>query len=180
MTAQQPGPQQPSDTQRPFEILVLTEDDRAIDRIQRLLEPGGYLVTINHSGRAGLEALQTGTFSMCMVDQDLMDISGFEVVGQGKVVSPHTEFVMLFEYPNISKALLALSYGAYGYLAKPLDDLGALLTKVILTREKISLNLQLRTLVREFETQQRQDLQVSPLHKEEVPSWNTRMADDLS
>ncbi len=179
---QDAGPQGsvPPGEQRRFEILLLTEDDRVIERIRHLLEPGGYAVTVHHLGRAGLDALETGAFPLCLVDQDLMDISGFEVVGQGKVLSENTEFVMLFEYPNISKALLALSYGAFGYLTKPLDDLGALLTKIILAREKISVNLQLRTLTREFEARRRQELDVLlPLHEEEVPSWNTQLAEDL-
>ncbi len=166
--------------QRRFEILLLTEDDRVIRRVRRLLEPGGYGVTSHHLGRAGLEALRTGMYPLCMVDQDLMDISGFEVVGQGKELSSNTEFIMLFEYPNISKALLALSYGAYGYLTKPLDDLGTLLTKVILIREKISMKLQLNTLMNEFDTKQRQELQVaSPSEERQVPTWNTGLADDL-
>ena len=166
--------------QRRFEILLLTEDDRVIHRIKRLLEPGGYGITAHHLGRAGLEALRTGLYPLCLVDQDLMDISGFEVVGQGKELSSGTEFIMLFEYPNISKALLALSYGAYGYLAKPFDDMGAVLTKIILVREKISLNLQLRTLMQEFETQRRQELQVAPaIEEHQAPTWNTRLADDL-
>ncbi len=165
--------------QRRFEILLLTEDDKVIQRIKRLLEPGGYGVTAHHLGRVGLDALRSGAYPLCLVDQDLMDISGFEVVGQGKELSAGTEFVMLFEYPNLSKALLALSYGAYGYLTKPLDDMGALLTKVILAREKISLNLQLRTLMQEFDTQQRQELQVAQVDERQQPVWNTRLADDL-
>ena len=167
--------------QRRFEILLLTEDDRVIQRIQRLLEPGGYGITVHHLGRAGLEALRTGIYPLCMVDQDLMDISGFEVVGQGKELSSNTEFIMLFEYPNISKALLALSYGAYGYLTKPLDDLGTLLTKVILVREKISLNIQLSTLMNEFNTKKLEELQLSPEVDDDkrVPTWNTGLAEDL-
>ncbi len=173
----QPGETDRFEGQRQFELLVMTEDDRVIQKIKRLLEPGGYGVTVHHQGRAGLEALRSGLYMICLVDQDLMDISGFEVVGQGKEISPQTEFVMLFEYPNLSKALLALSYGAYGYLTKPLDDLGALLTKIILAREKISMRVQLRTLMHEFDKEraQPQNAEASP----QAPAWATGVAADL-
>lgn len=165
--------------QRRFETLLITEDDRVIQKVKRLLEPGGYGITVHHSGREGLEALKSGLFLLCLVDQDLMDISGFEVVGQGKDYSPSTEFIMLFEYPNLSKALLALSYGAYGYLTKPLDDLGALLTKVILAREKISMTMQLRTLMSEFEAQRNQVLDPISDPRGHKPAWARGMATDL-
>lgn len=164
--------------QRQFEILVLTEDDRVIQKIKRLLEPGGYGITIHHSGRAGLEALRSGIYMLCLVDQDLMDISGFEVVGQGKELSPQSEFVMLFEYPNLSKALLALSYGAYGYLTKPLDDMGALLTKVLLAREQVSLRMQLRALMTEFDAQRAQAMEPEP-QEGGGPAWARGPAADL-
>jgi putative two-component system response regulator len=164
--------------QRQFEILVLTEDDRVIQKIKRLLEPGGYGVTVHHSGRAGLQALRSGIYPLCLVDQDLMDISGFEVVGQGKELSPNSEFVMLFEYPNLSKALLALSYGAYGYLTKPLDDMGALLTKVLLAREQISLRTQLRALMNEFDAWRAQAMEPDSL-ADDAPAWPRGPAADL-
>jgi DNA-binding NtrC family response regulator len=161
----------PASAQRRFDLLLLTEDERVIQKTRRLLEPGGYGVTVHHRGREGLEALRSGLYLICMVDQDLMDISGFEVVGQGKDLSPATEFIMLFEYPNLTRALLALSYGAYGYLTKPLDDLGALLTKIILAREKISLTTQLRTLMGEFENQRLQALDPDPPPPQTNATW---------
>jgi DNA-binding NtrC family response regulator len=127
----------------PCDSLLITEDEDVIARTQRILEPGGYRLTVLHEGRQGLEALRDGAFPICLVDQDLVDVSGFEVVGQGKDISPNTEFIMLFAYPNVERALLSLTYGAYGYLEKPLDDAGALLTKVILARERVALSREL-------------------------------------
>lgn len=163
--------------QRQFETLLITEDERVIRQVRRILEPGGYGVTVHHAGRAGLDALKSGLFMICMVDQDLMDISGFEVVGQGKDLSPETEFVMLFEYPSMAKAILSLTYGAYGYLAKPIEDPASLLTKVILAREKIALNMQLRTLMAEFEARQRVDVDVDPNMSR--PAWARGVATDV-
>ncbi len=158
-----PQPGWPQDGKQPsFPILLLTEDDQVIRRARRLLEPGGYTIDVFHSGRDALEVLEQKRHMICFVDQDLIDISGFEVVGQGKVASPITEFVMLFEYPNLSRAMLALSYGAFGYLAKPFDDLGMLLTKVILAREKVSTTLQLRALMETYAHHQQPSVQTPP------------------
>ncbi len=176
-TLDQRSPSDPFGGQRRFESLLITEDERVIRQVQRVLEPGGYGVTVHHAGRAGLDALRGGHFLICLVDQDLMDISGFEVVGQGKDLSPETEFVMLFEYPSMSKALLALTYGAYGYLPKPVEDPAALLTKVILAREKISLNMQLRTLMQEFEDRGRVETDLEG--SSSSPAWATGVATDM-
>ena len=146
MPSRYPVPQNADDPG--CDCLLITEDERIVRRALQILEPGGYRVTVMHEGRRALEALEDHWYPVCLVDQDLIDISGFEVVGQGKESAPETEFIMLFEYPDMSRAILSLTYGAYGYLEKPCDDPGALLTKIILAREKVVLNRDLKRLRR--------------------------------
>lgn len=125
-----------------FELLVISEHENTTDLIECFLIQGGYKVTTVHSGALGLQEIRSKRYLLILVDQDLHDMSGYEVLGQGKEIIPDAEFIVLMEYPSISKALLILSYGAYGYLVRPIEDLGDLLSKIILAREKVYMNKQ--------------------------------------
>jgi DNA-binding response OmpR family regulator len=61
--------------------VLLVDDDPAFCRIvQRRLEQVGYLVDLAVNGDAGLAAAQSGKYDAILVDQDLPDRSGMDVV----------------------------------------------------------------------------------------------------
>jgi DNA-binding NtrC family response regulator len=100
--------------------ILLVDDDEAFRSVMsRELSGRGYHVTKAKDGKEALEQLQSGQPDVALLDLQLPDMSGLEVLRGASEVSPGTEVIMLTGHGNIDTAIESIRRGAYDYLAKP-------------------------------------------------------------
>ena len=102
-------------------LRVLFADDEAHlrDLMQMELPRLGHEVTVCGDGTAALRALERGSYDAALLDIRMPGISGIEVLGQIKQISPDTQVIILTGQATVDTAVQALRLGAYDYLTKP-------------------------------------------------------------
>jgi DNA-binding NtrC family response regulator len=102
-------------------LRILFADDEAHlrDLMQMELPRMGHEVTVCPDGSAALRALERGTFDAALLDIRMPGISGIEVLGQVKQISPETQVIILTGQATVDTAVQALRLGAFDYLTKP-------------------------------------------------------------
>lgn len=103
---------------------ILVVDDDPVER--RLLQTvlgkvGGYEILTAEDGRTALERAVPSVDAV-VLDLQLPDLSGMEVLRKLKVVRPQLPVIMLTGVTDVRKAVEATQAGAYNYLTKPFDN----------------------------------------------------------
>jgi DNA-binding NtrC family response regulator len=130
---------------------VLVVDDEKTFRIvaEEALSAEGIRVTVAASARAGLEEWQREPPDVVILDRNLPDGDGMQVletlVREGRERNLDTLVVMATAYADVSSAVAALKAGAFDYLAKPLQ-----LPELVVTVKKAIENSRLRAQVRQL------------------------------
>ena len=109
---------------------ILVVDDDPVERrlLQALLgKVGGYEVVTAENGRLGLERA-VESVSAVILDLNLPDLSGMEVLRKLKAQRPELPVLMLTGVTDIQKAVEAAQAGAYNYLTKPFENDHLLIT----------------------------------------------------
>jgi DNA-binding NtrC family response regulator len=109
---------------------ILVVDDDPIER--RLLQTvlgkvGGYEVLTAENGQTALERA-VPTVDAVLLDLQLPDMSGMEVLKKLKASRPHLPVLMLTGVTDIQKAVEAVQLGAHQYLTKPFENDQLLIT----------------------------------------------------
>jgi DNA-binding NtrC family response regulator len=131
-------------------VLVL-EDDRAFaDVLQEELRGRGHSVETTASVTEAIDRLQDGGIDVALLDLQLPDGSGLDVLREIGVGALPVEALVLTGNAEVESALEAMKLGAYDYLAKPprLEELHVLVAKAAekarLRRENVALRVRLR------------------------------------
>ena len=103
------------------QLKVLVVDDDADTRtiVRRVLEREGVLVTDVGSGSDALAEAKRSAFDLVVLDLDLPDMTGLEVLSRLRVVDPLIVVVMLTGAGGESDRVLGLVTGADDYVVKP-------------------------------------------------------------
>ncbi|HTN51854.1 MAG TPA: sigma-54 dependent transcriptional regulator [Anaeromyxobacter sp.] len=104
--------------------VLVVDDDRSFRVVaQAALAAEGYEVRTAGSGREGLELARSFDPQVVILDRNLPDADGLEVLGRlvggGEGVAPLV--VMATAYGEIENAVAAVKRGAFDYLAKPIQ-----------------------------------------------------------
>lgn len=100
---------------------ILVVDDEAIIRenLDRILTEERYRVSAVATGKAGLDFIQTHDVDVVLLDLNLPDIHGIEVLKQARELEPELLVIIITGYASIESAVEALKLGAYDYIKKP-------------------------------------------------------------
>jgi DNA-binding NtrC family response regulator len=103
-------------------ILIVDDDDLIRSFMTTVLVEDGYWVEEAESGREGLGKLKSGAFDLVMTDLRMPDMSGLELIREGKEISPDSRWIIITAYGSIKNAVEAMKMGASDYLTKPFRD----------------------------------------------------------
>ena len=109
---------------------ILVVDDDPIERrlLQALLgKVGGYEVLTAENGQLGIERA-VPTVDAVLLDLQLPDMSGMEVLKQLKKTCPQLPVIMLTGVTDVRSAVEAVQAGAHQYLTKPFENDQLLIT----------------------------------------------------
>jgi two-component system NtrC family response regulator len=118
--------------------LLFADDERSLQELMKLELPRmGHTVTVCPDGLTAVSAIEKNNYDAIIVDLDMPGMTGVEVIGRLKEMSPATEAVVLTGKSTTESAIAALRYGAFDYLTKPckLVEIEALLRRIAAKRE---------------------------------------------
>ena len=107
-----------------YNILCVEDNREMAGLIAEELADRGYRVTLAHDGRAGLEAMLKESPDLALVDVNMPDMSGFELLERVTALAPRfarTPFIFLTAQCDRETELLAWRLGADDYVTKPVD-----------------------------------------------------------
>ena len=100
--------------------ILVVDDERSVRMmLETALRAQGYRVQSAASGREARELLQGEEFDLLLLDLQLGDSDGIEILRETKHLWPATEVILLTAHGSINSAIAALRLGAFDYLLKP-------------------------------------------------------------
>jgi DNA-binding response OmpR family regulator len=100
-------------------VLVIEDDTRIANLVERALTEDGHRVAVSHNGREGANMLLSGRFDAALLDIFLPEMDGFEVLAQVRAKNCKTPILVLTAVDAVPKILQAFDLGADDYLVKP-------------------------------------------------------------
>jgi len=109
--------------------ILVVEDEQQLSRmLHATLTQAGYAVTLAKTGAEALKALRQMTFGMVLLDLELPDMDGKEVIREARPISS-APITVISARGSEKEKIAALDVGASDYLAKPFD-VGELLARI--------------------------------------------------
>lgn len=106
-----------------MENILIVDDDLSLLKVLKMrLEAEKYRVTAVSTGSDALTALGDVFFDLAIIDYQLKDETGIELMESLNTLDPEMPVIILTAYGTIKKAVLAIKKGAYSYLTKPFED----------------------------------------------------------
>jgi DNA-binding response OmpR family regulator len=100
-------------------VLVIEDDKRIANLVERALTEHGHKVTLTHDGEEGADRLLAGKFDAALLDILLPGIDGFQVLHRVRTKQCKTPVLVLTAVDAVPKILHAFDLGADDYLVKP-------------------------------------------------------------
>jgi DNA-binding NtrC family response regulator len=119
--------------------ILIVDDDRLIAQtLAQQLGVLGYRATAVHDGASARQALPQKEFSLALLDLNLPDTTGLELLRSWQQSAPQLPVVMISGAATIPQAVEALKIGAVDFLVKPVDvDLLEAVIKRTLTAQEL-------------------------------------------
>ena len=119
-------------------ILVVDDEESIRWVLSTSLEKAGYLVDLGEDGSQGIEKALNTNYSLILLDINMPDISGLDVLAKLKSNNIEIPIILITAQNTVSNAITGIKHGAYDYIAKPfdLDEVNILVSKAIDNRKQ--------------------------------------------
>lgn len=106
-------------------ILLVDDEERFRNNLQKLLGSQGLAVTARDSGLAALEELKLQSYDVVVLDIRMPGMDGLTTLAEIKKITPGVEVIILSGHASMDAAMEISRLGGYDYLMKPcpLEDL---------------------------------------------------------
>lgn len=123
----------------PDSVLLIDDEAIVLDVLAVTLQKKGLTVKTARRAADGLELLEQEAFGCLLVDKNLPDGSGLDVIKRAREVQPLCACIVITGYPNVESILQALRLGAVDYLEKPFPQMALVQEKVMqaLARQRL-------------------------------------------
>jgi DNA-binding NtrC family response regulator len=100
-------------------LLIVDDDNDLRETLEHRFKRQGMAVAAAGTATEALAVAGEQQFDVALVDLNLPDLSGIELLAQLKESQPQLEVLMLTAHGSLETAVEAMKRGAYDYLAKP-------------------------------------------------------------
>src|SRR5881398_2273063 len=100
-------------------ILIIDDERPILVTLEALLQRHGYQVDTAPTASQGLKLLKTKSPSLVLLDLQLPDAEGLEVLDQIKTEFPGTQIIILTAHDSLHNAIESIKRGAYHFISKP-------------------------------------------------------------
>jgi response regulator RpfG family c-di-GMP phosphodiesterase len=137
-------------------ILVVDDDVAVRKLLAAALGDVGYRIVSVATGDAAVAALGQERFDVAMVDKNLGDEDGLDVIHRLRQIEPEVETIVMTAFATVDSALRAIRLGVFDYITKPFDQMEGVLHRVGRALEKRRRDLEIRSLITAMATTNRQ------------------------
>ena len=102
-------------------ILVIDDEKEICESIKMILEYEEYQVDTTSDGNEGLDKIEAGNFDVVLLDIQMPNINGFEVLNKIKERNLDVSVIIISAFSNLENAVKATKLGAFDFLEKPID-----------------------------------------------------------
>ena len=102
-----------------MQILIVEDDERIVDFVQRGLKAEGYVVEVARSGQEAIAMATEGDFQAIILDLGLPDLNGRQVCERLRGTGVGTPILMLTARDTVQDKVTGLRSGADDYMTKP-------------------------------------------------------------
>lgn len=104
-----------------YRILIIDDNENMRESLSDILQEKGYDVVTAKTASEGMQKAQDTFFNIALIDINLPDKSGIELLSRFKGMFPYRANVMISASTMQNDAINALNIGADAYLKKPID-----------------------------------------------------------
>ncbi len=109
------------ETDNTIKILLVDDEVKFLKAVSDRLSIKGFDVTTATNGNTAIEAANKGGFDVAVVDLQMPDIDGAQVLKILKQSHKFIEIIMLTGHATVDSAVECTKLGAFRYLEKPYD-----------------------------------------------------------
>jgi DNA-binding NtrC family response regulator len=119
-------------------ILIVDDEEFIRLSLQQILSEEKYKIILNDSGSAALKTIKDEEVDLVLLDLNLPDMSGLDVLNQIKNVQPEILTIIMTGFASVESAVEAIKLGAYDYIKKPFKaDAIKLITRLALETQSL-------------------------------------------
>ena len=101
--------------------LIVDDDQEVRKTLASILESVGYLVKSAENGKEAIHMCETTSFDFALIDIELPDIKGTELLHTLKQEQPKMVKIIITGHPTIENAARSVNEQADGYIMKPFN-----------------------------------------------------------
>jgi DNA-binding NtrC family response regulator len=120
-------------------VLVVDDQPAILRTLSGLLQLNGYACETATDPAAALERLDQEDFHIIVTDIVMPKMGGLEFIRRVRERGSYAEIVLITAHSTLDRAAEAHRLGASGYLLKPFDNLGQVLSVVALAERRFRL-----------------------------------------
>ncbi len=100
-------------------ILIVDDEEFIRLNLKRIFKEDHYKVFLESEGRPAIRTVQNEDIDLALLDLNLPDMSGLEILKEFKKIKPDLLVIIITGYASVESAVEALKLGAYDYIKKP-------------------------------------------------------------
>ena len=102
-------------------ILIIDDEVDIRDSLLSILGDEGYSVEAVENGKQAIKTCEKMHFDVALIDINLPDIKGTELLAKLKQISPKMVRIIITGHPSIENAVKAVNEKSDGYILKPFN-----------------------------------------------------------
>ena len=114
-------------------VLIIDDERPILMTLEALLGRHGYLPEVAGNATTGMRLLQSKSPALVLLDLQLPDADGLQMLDQIKADHPQTQVIILSAHDSLSNAIESIKRGAYHFISKPYapEELLSLMEKAL-------------------------------------------------
>ena len=102
-------------------ILIIDDEIQICESIKMILDYAGYDSTYTTDAKEGLKKLANNQYSALLLDIQMPEITGFDVLKKVKVSNNDLSVIIISAHGSVENAIKATKLGAFDFIEKPID-----------------------------------------------------------
>jgi signal transduction histidine kinase len=145
-------------------ILIIEDSHTFADYLSEVISKENYKTSVSYTGKEGFELLQNNRYNLVLLDMELPDCSGIDIIKCIRKSYNQTELPVIFISATTDehKIIDSLELGANDFISKPFSEI----TLKIKVKNLLELQNSAMMLAENFKIQENQNIQLQKFTKE--------------
>jgi DNA-binding NtrC family response regulator len=152
-------------------ILIIDDERPILLTLEALLGRHGFQVEVAATASAGMRLLQSKSPAVVLLDLQLPDADGLQMLGEIKAGHPDTQVIIVTAHDSLNNAIESIKRGAYHFISKPYapEELLSLIEKALEKQSLLRETIELRETTQQLKKRLAQaETRLAPIFKSKV------------